>query len=127
MFIRLCWLPFLSSRCVPVPCAQQRNLKIPPNSGGIASWVADLNATLCLVTRTRKIKNILFPRVEIEPTTGYTLVPLRHDWPQDVTIITSGLNSFLDYYTVINQNNKIVLKFQINKSFVYFKLSNICT
>ena len=48
-----------------------------PNSGGIAYWVAELNAPLSLDTRTERngninlsITNISSPRVGIEPTTN---------------------------------------------------------
>ena len=51
-------------------------LHFPSNSGGIACWMAELNAVLCIDT---------FPRIGIEPTTSrvysHTLVPLRHNWP----------------------------------------------
>ena len=43
-----------------------------PNFGGIACWVAQLNAALCLDTRTKKWKDniISFSRTGIEPTTS---------------------------------------------------------
>ena len=41
-------------------------LHFPQNSEGIACWVAQLNAALCLVTRTRKWKYYIFHLVEWE-------------------------------------------------------------
>ena len=45
----------------------------PPNSGGIACWVAELNAVLDAKAMKMNILNIYFPRVGIEP---------RHIWTQ---------------------------------------------